>query len=34
VMVVAAFLLPGGRPSAEEANAGGQGRPDAPADGR
>ena len=33
VMVAAAFLLPGGRPSTEEANAGGQGRPDAPAEG-
>jgi len=33
VMVAAAFVLPGGRPSTEEANAGGQGRPDEPADG-
>jgi len=32
VMVAAAFLLPGGRPSTEEANAGGRGRPDAPAE--
>ena len=32
VMVAAAFVLPGGRPSTEEANAGGRGRPDAPAE--
>jgi MFS family permease len=33
VMVAAAFVLPGGRPSTEEANAGGRGRPGEPAEG-